>query len=293
METSKQMQDEPLTGADGKISPDAAAKETGTSTEEAVLEAVRRAHEEAAKADSEGANAASAVGANPEKESPEQDAADGESGGNPEKNRADAGGSGENPEADQADAGEAGEDPEADQADAGKTGEEAADEMAKKTGGFFGGKDRKLKKEIEKKEAEIAEQKNSFLRLMAEFDNFRKRTEKEKSGMYAMGAKDVIEKILPVLDNFERGFSLVSEEDKEDAFVKGMEKIYRQLTTALEELGVKPIDAEGKEFDPNLHNAVMHIEDESLGENVVAKELQKGYLYKDSVVRHSMVTVAN
>ncbi|MGX8704530.1 MAG: nucleotide exchange factor GrpE [bacterium] len=170
---------------------------------------------------------------------------------------------------------------------------QTADEKEEEAGGLFGRKERKLKKELEQKCEELAEKQNSFLRLMAEFDNFRKRTEKEKSGMYAMGAKDVIEKILPVLDNFERGFSLVTEEDKEDAFVQGMEKIYKQFVTVLEELGVTPIDAEGKEFDPNLHNAVMHIEDENLGENVVAKELQKGYMYKDSVVRHSMVTVAN
>ena len=193
-------------------------------------------------------------------------------------------------------AAENGQSPEEADEKASETEEEPAGEDGGKeeeAGGLFGRKERKLKKELEQKCEELAEKQNSFLRLMAEFDNFRKRTEKEKSGMYAMGAKDVIEKILPVLDNFERGFSLVSEEDKEDAFVQGMEKIYKQFTTVLEELGVSPIDAEGKEFDPNLHNAVMHIEDESLGENIVAQELQKGYLYKDSVVRHSMVTVAN
>ena len=111
--------------------------------------------------------------------------------------------------------------------------------------------------------------------------------------MYAMGAKDVIEKILPVIDNFERGFSLVTEEDKEDAFVTGMEKIYKQFGTVLTDLGVTPIEAVGKPFDPNLHNAVMHVEDENLGENTVAEEFQKGYLYKDQVVRYSMVKVAN
>ena len=152
---------------------------------------------------------------------------------------------------------------------------------------------RKSKKELEKKDEQIRQLNDQYMRLMAEFDNYRKRTEKEKSGMYAMGAKDVIEKILPVLDNFERGFSLVTEEDQEDPFTQGMKKIYKQFTTVLTDLGVTPIDAAGKEFDPNLHNAVMHVEDESLGENIVAEELLKGYLYKDTVVRHSMVKVAN
>ncbi len=152
---------------------------------------------------------------------------------------------------------------------------------------------RKSKKELEKKDEQIRQLNDQYMRLMAEFDNYRKRTEKEKSGMYAMGAKDVIEKILPVLDNFERGFSLVTEEDQEDPFTQGMHKIYKQFTTVLADLGVTPIDAAGKEFDPNLHNAVMHVEDESLGENIVAEELLKGYLYKDTVVRHSMVKVAN
>ena len=128
---------------------------------------------------------------------------------------------------------------------------------------------------------------------MAEFDNFRKRTEKEKSHMYEIGARDVIEKILPVVDNFERGLAAVPEEDKGNPFAEGMDKIYKQLMTTLNDLGVKPIEAVGQEFDPNFHNAVMHIEDEELGENVVAEEFQKGYLYKDSVVRHSMVKVAN
>ena len=154
-------------------------------------------------------------------------------------------------------------------------------------------KPRKFGRKKDKRDEQIAELQDKVTRQMAEFDNFRKRTEKEKSGMYDMGAKDVIEKILPVLDNFERGFLLVSEEDKEDPFVQGMEKIYKQFIAVMKELGVKPIDAEGKEFDPNLHNAVMHVEDDNFGENIVVKELQKGYTYKDSVVRHSMVTVAN
>ena len=128
---------------------------------------------------------------------------------------------------------------------------------------------------------------------MAEFDNFRKRTEKEKSQMFETGAKSIIEKILPVVDNFERGLAAIPEEEKGSAFAEGMEKIYKQLMTTLEEIGVTVIEAAGAEFDPNLHNAVMHVEDEELGENIVAEEFQKGYKYHDSVVRHSMVKVAN
>lgn len=179
-----------------------------------------------------------------------------------------------------------------------ESGESAEKEKAEETENsdkepdmLFGS--RKLKKEIEKKDELIKEQSEKYIRLMAEFDNYRKRTEKEKAGMYAMGAKDVVEKILPVVDNFERGFSLVAEEDAEDPFTEGMQKIYKQLMTTLTDLGVTPIEAVGKEFDPNLHNAVMHVDDESVGENIVVQEFQKGYMYKDSVVRHSMVQVAN
>lgn len=111
--------------------------------------------------------------------------------------------------------------------------------------------------------------------------------------MYEIGAKDIIEKMLPVVDNFERGLDAVKEEDKEDPFIQGMEMVYKQLMTVLGELGVKPIEAVGKEFDPNFHNAVMHVEDENFGENIIAEEFQKGYMYRDSVVRHSMVKVAN
>ena len=143
------------------------------------------------------------------------------------------------------------------------------------------------------KDEKIEELTDKLTRQMAEFDNFRKRTEKEKSQMYEVGAKDIIEKILPVVDNFERGLSAVTEEEKENAFVQGMEKVYKQLMTTLEGIEVKPIEAVGKEFDPNFHNAVMHVEDENLGENIVAEEFQKGYMYRDSVVRHSMVKVAN
>ena len=151
----------------------------------------------------------------------------------------------------------------------------------------------KKKKKKDKMEEKIEELEDRVKRQMAEFDNFRKRTEKEKSHMYEVGARDVIEKILPVVDNFERGLAAVPEEDKGNPFAEGLDKIYKQLMTTLNDLGVKPIEAVGQEFDPNFHNAVMHIEDEELGENVVAEEFQKGYLYKDSVVRHSMVKVAN
>lgn len=155
--------------------------------------------------------------------------------------------------------------------------------------GFFG----KKKEKKDSKDAKIEELTDRMQRTMAEFDNFRKRTEKEKAAMFEIGAKDIIEKILPVVDNFERGLAAVPEEEKGSAFADGMEKIYRQLMKTLEDAGVKPIEAVGREFDPVYHNAVMHIEDESLGENVVAQEMQKGYTYRDSVVRPSMVQVAN
>ena len=128
---------------------------------------------------------------------------------------------------------------------------------------------------------------------MAEFDNFRKRTEKEKSAMYEVGARDVIEKILPVVDNFERGLKTVAEEEKDHPFVDGMDKIYKQLMKTLEDMDVKPIEALDKEFDPAFHNAVMHVDDENVGENVIVEEFQKGYMYRNTVVRHSMVKVAN
>ena len=128
---------------------------------------------------------------------------------------------------------------------------------------------------------------------MAEFDNFRKRTEKEKSQMYDMGARSIIEKMLPVIDNFERGLAAVPEESKEDPFVTGMDKIYKQLLTELEAIGVTPIEAVGKEFDPEFHNAVMQVESEEYESGVVAQDLLRGYLYKDTVVRHSMVAVVS
>ncbi len=165
--------------------------------------------------------------------------------------------------------------------------EEAKEDAEKKTGKKLFGKKK------DKKDEKIEELTDKLTRQMAEFDNFRKRTEKEKSQMYEVGAKDIIEKILPVVDNFERGLDAVKEEDKEDPFVQGMEKVYKHLLTTLEGIEVKPIEAVGQPFDPNFHNAVMHVEDENFGENIVAEEFQKGYTYRDSVVRHSMVKVAN
>jgi molecular chaperone GrpE len=162
---------------------------------------------------------------------------------------------------------------------------------------FFKNKKKKsariLEKELSKAEAASAELKDRYQRLMAEFENARKRMDKEKGQMYDMGAKTVLEKLLPVIDNFERGLDALSEEEKQDPFAQGVVKIYQQMITTVTELGVSPIDAVGKEFNPDLHNAVMHVEDEELGENVVAEEFQKGYMYKDSVLRYSMVKVAN
>lgn len=162
--------------------------------------------------------------------------------------------------------------------------EEAVETEEKK--GFF-------KKKKDKKDEQIEELTDRLKRQMAEFENFRKRSEKEKAQMFDMGAKTIVEKILPVIDNFERGFTTVEEADKEDAFVVGMDKVYKQMVAALDEVGVKAIEAVGQEFNPDFHNAVMHVEDEALGDNVVAEELMKGYMYRDTVVRHSMVKVAN
>ena len=153
--------------------------------------------------------------------------------------------------------------------------------------GLFG------KKKKDKKDEKIEELTDRVKRQMAEFDNFRKRTEKEKASMYQIGAREVIEKILPVVDNFERGLATIPEEDAGNPYAEGMEKIYKQLMTVLDDLGVKAIKAVGQEFNPDFHNAVMHVEDEEAGENVIVEEFQKGYLYKDFVVRHSMVKVAN
>nr|WP_207726322.1 nucleotide exchange factor GrpE [Blautia intestinalis] len=174
----------------------------------------------------------------------------------------------------------AGENPEGE-----KEAEAAEEKESKGKTSFFG-----KKKKDNKLEQQIEDLTDRLKRNMAEFDNFRKRTEKEKSSMYIIGAKDIIEKILPVVDNFERGLAQATEGDP---FAEGMEKIYKQLTTTLESLGVEPIEAVDKEFNPDLHNAVMHVEDESVGDNIIVEELQKGYTYKGFVVRHSMVKVAN
>lgn len=160
-------------------------------------------------------------------------------------------------------------------------------EKSEEKKGLFG------KKKKDKKDEKIEELTDRVKRQMAEFDNFRKRTEKEKASMYEIGAREIIEKILPVVDNFERGLATIPEEEKDSPFADGMTKIYKQMMTAFEEMGVKPIEAVGTEFNPDYHNAVMHVEDEDAGENVVVEEFQKGYLYKDHVVRHSMVKVAN
>ncbi|MCR4751997.1 MAG: nucleotide exchange factor GrpE [Eubacterium sp.] len=149
---------------------------------------------------------------------------------------------------------------------------------------------KKKKEKKDKKDELLAELTDKLQRQMAEFENFRKRTDKEKATMYDMGIRDMAEKLLPVIDNFERGLAGA---DDSDPFAEGMKMIYKQMMTMLEGLGITPIEAAGKEFDPNLHNAVMHVDDENYGENIVAEELQKGYMYKDHVVRHSMVKVAN
>ena len=167
-------------------------------------------------------------------------------------------------------------------------GEKPEEASGEKKNRFFGKKNKK-----DKKDEKIEELTDKLTRQMAEFDNFRKRTEKEKSQMYEIGAKDIIDKILPVVDNFERGLGAVTEEEKENPFVQGMDKVYKQLMTTLEGIGVKPIEAVGQEFNPDFHNAVMHEENEEFGENIISEEFQKGYMYRDSVVRHSMVKVAN
>lgn len=151
----------------------------------------------------------------------------------------------------------------------------------------------KKKEKKDKKDEKIEELNDRLMRNMAEFDNFRKRTEKEKMQMFEIGAKSIVEKLLPVLDNFERGFDALSEEERQGGFAQGIEMIYKQMITSLEEAGVKAIEALNQEFNPNLHNAVMHEENEEFGENIICQELQKGYKYRDSVVRHSMVKVAN
>ena len=174
---------------------------------------------------------------------------------------------------------EEGEEEPAEESEAGETKEKKK---------LFGRKPKK-----DPKDEKIEELTDRVTRQMAEFDNFRKRTEKEKAAMYEVGAKSIIEKLLPIVDNFERGLAAVPEEQKEDSFVTGMEMVYKQIITTFEAVGVKPIEAVGTEFNPDLHNSVMHVEDVEVGENIVVEEFQKGYTYRDSVVSHSMVKVAN
>ena len=179
------------------------------------------------------------------------------------------------------------------ESEASKEETKASDTENKETSKEEKKEEKASEKKKDPKDEKIDELNDKLKRSMAEFDNYRKRTDKEKSAMYEIGAKDVIEKILPIVDNFERGLNSIPEDAKGTAFADGMEKIYKQFVKILDDMGVKPIEAVGKPFDPNFHNAVMHVEDENLGENVVAAELQKGYTYKDSIVRHSMVQVAN
>jgi Molecular chaperone GrpE (heat shock protein) len=151
----------------------------------------------------------------------------------------------------------------------------------------------KKKEKKDKKDVQIEELTDKVKRQMAEFENFRKRTEKEKSAMYEIGAKNIIEKFLPIVDNFERGLQQLPEGAEEDSFVEGMNMIYKQLLTTLEGLEVKPIEALNQEFNQEYHNAVMHVEDEEVGANIIVEEFQKGYTYRSNVIRHSMVKVAN
>lgn len=176
----------------------------------------------------------------------------------------------------------------ASESEAGEAAQEESTEESTKGRRFWQKQGKAPKKD--KKDELIEELNDKVARQLAEFENFRKRTEKEKLQNYTIGAKDALEKILPVLDNFERG---LANADLSDPFADGMDKVYKQFVTTLEALGVTPIDAAGKEFDPNFHNAVMHVDDENFGENIVVEELQKGYMYKDHVLRYSMVKVAN
>lgn len=170
---------------------------------------------------------------------------------------------------------------------------EQQEEEKKEEKKHLGRKKDKNAEKIQKLEDKLAELEDKRVRQLAEFENFRKRSEKEKSQMFEIGAKTVVEKLLPVIDNFERGLLAVPEEEKDTPFVQGVELVYKQLLTVFEELGVKPIEAVGEVFDPNLHNAVMMVDDDSLESGTIAEEMQKGYLYKESVVRHSMVKVVN
>ena len=166
--------------------------------------------------------------------------------------------------------------------------EEVTEEASEETKGLF-----KKKPKTDKKQEKINELEDKVKRQLAEFENFRNRTEKEKAQMFDMGARSVIEKFLPVIDNFERGLASISEEEKTSGFAEGMQMTYKQMLTELEKIDVKQIEALGQEFNPDFHNAVMHIDDDNYGENEIVEEFQKGYIYKDTVVRHSMVKVAN
>lgn len=190
---------------------------------------------------------------------------------------------------DQETAGSSNEEEAEEAGDAPKSSPDDTIEEEDKKKNLFKKKEKKDKKD--KSAEQIAELTDKVKRQMAEFDNFRKRSEREKSQMYEIGAKSVIEKVLPVLDNFERGLGAVPEGSREDPFVQGMDKIYKQLMTELENLGVKPIEAVGQEFNPDFHNAVMQVENDELESGTVAQELLKGYMYRESVVRHSMVSV--
>lgn len=187
-------------------------------------------------------------------------------------------------------------DEETEKAESGETedGEPEADETGEETEGREpAAKKSFFKKKKDKKDEQIEELTDRVKRTMAEFDNYRKRTDKEKAAMYEIGVKSVFEKLLSIVDNFERGLSTLEEEQKQEPFAAGMDKTYQLLLKMMEEMEVKPIEAIGAEFDPNLHNAVMHVDDEEAGDNVVVEEFQKGYTYRDSVIRPSMVKVAN
>lgn len=177
---------------------------------------------------------------------------------------------------------------ETEEADVEETEEVKSDDNDKKKSKFFGKKEKKK----DKKDIQIEELNDKVIRQMAEFDNFRKRTEKEKSQMFDSGASTMIEKLLPVVDDFERGIAAMSDDDKETSFAQGMEMIYKKMMGILEGAGVTAIEAVGKEFDPNFHNAVMQTASEEYDSGVIAQELQKGYMYKERVIRHSMVIVA-
>lgn len=260
---------------------------------EEVLEDLEReaAEHEAAAADRQAEGAADGAGTPDQADAKE--APDGV--GIPDQACADdAGSEAGTDEAADADGADAGEDPAEDGSGDGDDAEAADGESgAKDASGKGAEKKGFFKKKKDKKDEQIEELNDKLKRQMAEFDNFRKRTEKEKSQMYDMGARSIIEKMLPVIDNFERGLAAVPEEAKEDPFVTGMDKVYKQLLTEFEAIGVKPIEAVGQEFDPEFHNAVMQVESEEYESGVVAQDLLRGYMYKDTVVRHSMVAVVS